>query len=188
MRSRSETGSNGAAARWRPMSVVISGRLPRSVAVLREERLLERWLSADEIEELVVGGFADDRRDRAGDAELQRLALGRDVADAGDRREGSRRDLAREPQLDLVMSEIAQGLDPVHLGEPSVADDRDAIAGLLDLAEDVAREEDRPALGLGLADDLVEGLLDERIETRRGLVEDQQVRPMLEGDDQPDLL
>src|SRR5205814_6861505 len=86
------------------------------------------------------------------------------------------------------MGEIAEGLDPVDLGEPSVADDRYAIAGLLDLAEDVAREEDRAALALGLTDDLVERLLDQRIEARGGLVEDQQVRPMLESDDQPDLL
>ena len=39
-----------------------------------------------------------------------------------------------------------------------------------------------------LAHDLEEGLLDERIEARGRLVEDQQVRPVLERDDQPDLL
>ena len=54
--------------------------------------------------------------------------------------------------------------------------------------EDVAREEDRPALGLRLADDLEERLLDERIEARGRLVEHQQVGPVLERDDQPDLL
>ena len=45
----------------------------------------------------------------------------------------------------------------------------------------------RPS-GLGLADDLVERLLDERVEARRRLVEDQQVGPVLERDDQADLL
>ena len=54
--------------------------------------------------------------------------------------------------------------------------------------QDVARQEDRPALGLGLADDLVERLLDERVEARRRLVEDEQVGPVLERDDQADLL
>ena len=39
-----------------------------------------------------------------------------------------------------------------------------------------------------LADELEEGLLDERVEARRRLVEDQQVGPVLERDDQADLL
>ena len=86
--------------------------------------------------------------------------------------ESAERQIAGEPQLDLVMGEIAEPLDAVDLDEQALADDRDAVAGLLDLAEDVAREEDRPALGLRLADDLVERLLDERVETRRRLVED----------------
>ncbi len=105
-----------------------------------------------------------------------------------ERRERRHRHLAGEAQLDLVVGEVAQRLDPVDLDQPALADDRDAVAGLLDLAEDVARQEDRPALGLGLADDLVEGLLDERVEAGGRLVEDQQVGPMLERDDQPDLL
>src|SRR6185503_3503104 len=97
--------------------------------------------------------------------------------------EGAQRDLAREAQLDLMVGEIAERLDPVDLDQDAVADDRDAVARLLDLAEDVAREEHGPTLGLRLADDLEERLLDERIETRGRLVEDEQVRPMLEGDD-----
>ncbi len=39
-----------------------------------------------------------------------------------------------------------------------------------------------------LADEPEERLLDERVEARRRLVEDEQVRPVLERDDQPDLL
>ena len=87
-----------------------------------------------------------------------------------------------------MVGEVAQRLDPVDPGEAAVADDRDPIAGPLDLAEDVARQEDRPTLGLGLADELVERLLDERVESRRRLVQDEQVRPVLEGDDEADLL
>ena len=52
----------------------------------------------------------------------------------------------REAQLDLVVGEVAQRLDPIDLDQPAVADDRDAVAGLLDLGQDVARQEDRPAL------------------------------------------
>ena len=64
----------------------------------------------------------------------------------------------------------------------------DPVAGLLDLGQDVARQEDRPALRLRLADEVVERLLDERIESGRRLVEDEQLRPVLERDDEPDLL
>ena len=45
----------------------------------------------------------------------------------------------------------------------------------------------RPAVP-GLAQDAEERVLDERVEARRRLVEDQQVRSVLERDDQPDLL
>ena len=110
------------------------------------------------------------------------------VAHARQRLELGRRDRAREPQLDLVVGEVAQGVDAVDLGEPAVADDRDPVAGPLDLGQDVARQEDRPAVGHRLADELEERLLDERVETRRRLVEDQQLGSVLERDDEPDLL
>ena len=87
-----------------------------------------------------------------------------------------------------MVSEIAQALDAVDLDEPAVADDRDAVAGPLDLGQDVARQEDRPTLGPRLADERVERLLDERIEARRRLVEEQQLRPVLERDHEADLL
>ena len=46
----------------------------------------------------------------------------------------------------------------------------------------MAGQEHRPALGLRLADELVERLLDERVEARRGLVEHQQLRAVLQRD------
>src|SRR5262245_27791501 len=178
-------GATGASRR--PTSEVMSGRLGPA-AVLGEERLFERWLAADEVEQVVVRGLADDRRDRARDAHLQHVLLGDDVADARQHGERAHRRLAGEPQLDLVMGQVAERFDAIDFHEQPVADDRDAVAGLLDLAEDVAREKDRPALRLRLADELVERLLDERVEPGRRLVEHQQVRPVLEGDDQADLL
>ena len=69
-----------------------------------------------------------------------------------------------EPQLHLVVGEVAQRVGPVDLDQHAVADDRDPVAGLLDLGQDVAGQEHRPALGLRLADELVERLLDERVE------------------------
>ena len=88
----------------------------------------------------------------------------------------------REPQLHLVVGEVAQPLDAVELHDPALADDRDAVAGALDLAQDVAGQEDRPPIRLRLAHQLEERLLDERVEARGRLVEDQQLRAMLERD------
>jgi hypothetical protein len=68
------------------------------------------------------------------------------------------------------------------------ADDGHPVAGLLDLVEDVGREERRAPLGDGLAEEPEERLLHERVEPGGRLVEDEQVGPVLECDDQPDLL
>ena len=87
-----------------------------------------------------------------------------------------------------MVGEVAQGFDAVDLDEDAVADDRHAVAGLLDLGQDVRAQEHGAARVLGLADDAVELLLDERVQAGRGLVEQEQVRPVLEGDDQADLL
>ena len=116
------------------------------------------------------------------------MVLGRDVADARQDLELGGRHRPGERELDLVVGEVAQRLDPVDLDQPAFADDRDAVAGSLDLAQDVARQEDRPALGLRLADERVERLLDERVEARGRLVEDEQLGPVLERDDEADLL
>ena len=95
---------------------------------------------------------------------------------------------APEGQLDVVEGEVADGLDAVDLDQPALADDRDAVAGPVDLVDDVRRQEDRPSVVARLADEPEERLLDERVEARRRLVEDEQVGPVLERDDQPDLL
>ncbi len=95
---------------------------------------------------------------------------------------------AGEGQLDMVEGELADGLDAVHLDQPALADDRDPVAGPVDLVDDVRRQEDRPSVVARLADEPEERLLDERVEARRRLVEDEQVRPVLERDDQADLL
>ncbi len=88
----------------------------------------------------------------------------------------------------MVEGQLADRLDAVDLDKPALADDRHAVAGAIDLIDDVRRQEDGPAVRLGLADDLEEGLLDERIEPGGRLVEDEQVGSMLERHDQPDLL
>ena len=89
---------------------------------------------------------------------------------------GRRIDRLREPELHLVGCQLAQRFDRIEPDDPAVADDRDAVAGALDLADDVRGEEHGPTLGLGLEEQLVERLLDERIEARGRLVEDRGAR------------
>ena len=119
---------------------------------------------------------------------LMMWPVGLDVADARQTLEDGGRDRRREGQLDVVEGELADGLDPVDLDEAALADDGDPVTGAVDLVDDVRRQEDGPAVVAGLADEPEERLLDERVEARGRLVEDEQVRPVLERDDQPDLL
>ena len=116
------------------------------------------------------------------------MVLDDDLGHAGQPLEGRDGDTVDEAQLDLVMREITQRLDPVDLHQTAVADDGHPVARPLDLGQDVAGQEDGPALGARLAHQLVERLLDERIEPGCRFVEDEQLGAVLEGDDQPDLL
>ena len=158
------------------------------VAVLGEEDVLEVRLATDDVDDAVLGGGRDHGTDRAVDPHLDDVAVGLDVADARQTLEHGGRDRRRERQLDVVEGELADGLDPVDLDEAALADDGDPVAGAVDLVDDVRRQEDGPAVVAGLADEPEERLLDERVEARGRLVEDEQVRPVLERDDQPDLL
>src|SRR6188508_2968835 len=87
-----------------------------------------------------------------------------------------------------MKGKLADRLDPVDLDEAALADDGDPVTSAVDLVDDVRRQEDGSAVVAGLADEAEERLLDERVEARGRLVEDEQVRPVLECDDQPDLL
>ena len=168
-----------------PSAVADIDRLP---AVLGEERLLEARLPAREVDELVLRGRSDDRTDRPGHPHPQDVVLGDEVADALETGEDLERDGPGEPELDLVVRQVAQRVDRVDAGQPAVADDPDPVARPLDLVDDVAGEERRPALVARLAEELEEVLLDERVEARCRLVEDEQLGPMLERDDEADLL
>ena len=85
--------------------------------------------------------------------------------------------------------QVPEGLDPVDLDDPAVADDRDPVAHLLDLVDEVWLERKTVRLAaLASLTRLDERLLDERVEARGRLVQDQQVGLVLEGDDEADLL
>src|SRR3990170_6055852 len=157
-------------------------------AVLSKECLFQAWLARDEVQKLVLGGRADDRCDRAGDAHAQDVVVSVEVAHARQRLERRGRSGTREAQFDLVVGEVAQALDGVELDDAALANDCPPIAALLDLGQDVARQEHRGAVVDCVTEGGEEGLLDERIESRGRLVEDEQLGPVLEGDDHPDLL
>ena len=72
--------------------------------------------------------------------------------------------------------------------QPSLPDDRDAIADALHLRENVRREEDGPAFGLEGVEDLVERPLHQRVEAFGRLVEDRQLGIVLKRLDDADLL
>ena len=72
--------------------------------------------------------------------------------------------------------------------DAAVAQDRDLVGGLLDLAEHVGTEEDGLPVGLGLADHGKEFLLDEGVQPARRFVQHQQFGIMHEGLDEPQLL
>ena len=159
-------------------------------AVLGEERLLEARLAGLEVDEPGRGGGLDDGRHRAGHAHPQaavdrrpRLAHARGARRtprprpgaanrsstswwARSRRASTRSTVTRRP------SRMIATRSQVFSTSPRMCDERNAV---------------RPSRD-GLAEELEERLLDERVETGGRLVEDEQVGPVLERDDQAHLL
>src|SRR5438132_1557629 len=125
-RRRSGIGGNVAATVWRgaPASAVMVGHVDALFAVLGEEGLFECRLATHEVEQLVAGGCLDDRRDRPEHAEPDGVVLDHDVGYAGKAAECRHGDVAAvgEADLDLVVSEVAQGIRPVHPGQLAAAD------------------------------------------------------------------
>src|SRR5260221_6964715 len=72
--------------------------------------------------------------------------------------------------------------------QPPLADDGDAVAGLLHLGEDVRGKEDRASPGLDLGYHFIEFLLVEWIETAGWFIQDEQAWLMHEGLHQSQLL
>ena len=69
----------------------------------------------------------------------------------------------------------------------TLAHEGDAVAHALDFGQHVRREEDGLAGVAGLVQQVVELVLDERVEARGGLVEDEQLGPVHERLDEADL-
>ena len=110
-----------------------------------------------------------------------------DLADPGDAVEHAAA-VAGDPQLDVALPPGQQRRDVLERDEPAAPDDRHPVADPLDLGQDVRREEDRPAGRSQVVEDLVERALHERVEALGRLVEDRQLRVVLERLDDADLL
>ena len=82
---------------------------------------------------------------------------------------------AGEGHVDGVRAQVSKLGEGPLVDEPAVAEDADAIADRLHLAEDVRREEDRLPTLLRLEHGLTERHLHQRVEPARRLVKDQQV-------------
>ncbi len=98
------------------------------------------------------------------------------------------RHTVREAHDDLAQRAPAEGRDVLDGDEAARADDAHAVAHLLNLGEHVRRNDDGAAGGDNVADELVERVLDERIEAACRLVEDQQLGLVDERLQQPHLL
>ena len=89
---------------------------------------------------------------------------------------------------DMGAGQMSQLGERARLDDASGADDAHVIAELLDLGEDVARQECADALIAPLADDVGEDALHEWVQARRGLVEQEQFDVGGEGGHEGDLL
>ena len=109
-------------------------------------------------------------------------------ADTLDRREHAGVDAPGEAELDGARGFAPQALHRVGDEEPPILDDGDAVDDALHFVELVGGQEHGPPFGDRLAHESRELVLHQRIEAGGGLVEDQQFRPVHEGQHDADLL
>ena len=156
------------------------------VGVELEEGLLEPRRLDGQVVDRQPGDGGQERPDVAFQPAAQPAVGDADIGHAGHAVERRRRPV--EPHLDVALAARQQGRDVLERDEPAVPDDRHAIAHALDLGQDVRREEDRPAGPPQVLEDRVEGVLHERVEALGRLVEDRQLRVVLERLDDAELL
>ena len=143
-------------------------------AVVGKEQLLERWLAA---EQLVHPGGGEHRQQRFDDPSTwQRTRLpSTSTADTPGTRVRSGGEPSNSASIDRA-DEVAHLGQRADLDELTGAQDADAIAQCLDLAQDVRRQEHRLAAPRASATHCAKRLLHQRVETSRRLVEQEQVR------------
>ena len=93
-------------------------------------------------------------------------------------------DVLGEPHLDALACSSAELVDRPFGHDAPGSQDGDTVGRSLDLTEDVRREKDRGPAVARLGDHGQELVLHQRIEAARRLVEDQQLRPRRERQEQ----
>ncbi len=158
-----------------PLTVPVQGTPRELVAVVAQEELLERGRLAHQ-------GVDPERRQMADDVVEGGRRRPRRRRRARRRRARARRRAVSRPSsgsvgayLDGGPGEVAQCPRACPLDRASLPDDRHPVTELLDLGEDVARQQHGAALGLGLEDAVLEHGLHQRVESRRRLVEQEQL-------------
>src|SRR5579884_3538625 len=89
--------------------------------------------------------------------------------------------------LHVVLVDVFERGDVIDLDQPSLANDRHAVAGVFDFGQDVRGEKDSTSLCAHFSHHFIEFLLVERIQPAGWLVEDEDARLVHESLNQPDL-
>src|SRR5712691_12291320 len=155
-----------------------------------EEELFEAGLGADKIDHPRAGDGFEQRVEIAVDRAPESLALDGQIFDTVSQAQAFRGHLlaGRELDLHMVDSYARQLTQLSDLDQPARAQDADPVAYVLDLGKDVRGKKDRGTAVARFAQQLVELLLVQGIEPARRLVEDEQVGPMHERKQDPELL
>src|SRR6266511_447276 len=171
---------------------VLRIRLDMAVALLlvvvAQERSFQVRLAADQVDDRVPGRRFDQRVEPAVDGAAQDGAGDLQVLDAGQPAEVGLGYRCLEVDLDVAHRTLAEGLHPLDRDQVPVADDADPVGRVLHLGQHVRGHEDGLAGGPGLAYQLLELLLHERVQAAGRLVEDEQLRVVHERLYQADLL
>ncbi len=164
--------------------------MPRElrVAVVVQEQVLQVGGRAREVEHVDPCGELDEAVGTAGEVTVEDRSPNRYVMHA--RQCSERLRVERRPELDrdLTHRSGVERRDLFDRDEEPFANDRDVITEVLDLVQHVRRQEHGAALGGDLTDELLELVLDERVEPRSRLVQDQELGLMHERLDERDLL
>src|ERR1035437_3276733 len=169
----------------------IAGRLSGGTVagtVVGQEDLLKARFDTPDVPDFEARGGLDERVEAAHDRAAERLAVHREVLDAGQVSECLHRNLAAEIDLELAQGALLQPRDRFDGEQPALADDPNTVAQVLDFGQLMRGDEDRPSFGTSLLAQTLELQLDEWVQAGRRLVEDEQIGPDHEGCDKTDLL
>jgi len=155
------------------------GRVPAALGQVREQRLQGDGLRTDVEYRRALGDVRDhvDFRPGVGAVDDERLAVDARPGNAVQRLDPEIGRRGRTVEVDgrVAAGALPEAVDGVDGDEFAVVHHAHAVTDRLHLREVVTGEEDGRSLGGALADDLADGPDAVGVESRRGLVEDQEV-------------